>query len=76
MNRLGRVGMLLTVDECADSLHRAGWSMGELLAASGWLVTGLNGENLIQVRADTQSEAWERACVQASTEGMLASAGD
>ena len=32
------------VDESADRLHRAGWSMGELLTAGSWLVMGINGD--------------------------------
>src|SRR2546428_362759 len=35
-----------SVDESADRLHRAGWSMGELLTAGGWLITAINGENV------------------------------
>jgi hypothetical protein len=72
MNRLGGIRPFASVDECADRLHRAGWSMGELLTAAGWLVTGSNGENVIEAFGSTQSEAWQRACEQARAVGMLA----
>jgi hypothetical protein len=71
MNRIGGPVASVSVDKSADRLHRSGWSMGELLTAAGWLVTGLNGENLIEARADTQSEAWQNACEQARAVGML-----
>jgi hypothetical protein len=40
-------------------------------ACPAWLVTGANGENLIEARGSTQAEAWERACRQAEALGML-----
>jgi hypothetical protein len=67
-----------SVDESRDRLHRAGWSVGE--AAIGpahalvWLVSGSNGENLLNVGGASQAEAWWRACVQAREVGMLARA--
>jgi hypothetical protein len=33
-----------SVDESRDRLHRAGWSVGEIASAAGWLVTGTNGD--------------------------------
>jgi hypothetical protein len=33
-----------TVDESRDRLQRAGWSVGEIATAAGWLVTGRNGD--------------------------------
>ena len=69
---------LPSVDESRDRLRRAGWSVGE--AAVGpphalvWLVTGSNGENLLNVGGRTQTEAWWRAFVQARELGMLAPA--
>jgi hypothetical protein len=76
MNRLGSIRAFASVDECEDRLHRAGWSMGELLTSAGWIVSGTNGENMIEARGRTQSEAWQRACEQARSVGMLASARD
>jgi hypothetical protein len=73
-NRFSTSGLSPSVDESADRLHLGGWSVGELPTVAGWLVTGLNGENLIEAPADTQSEAWQRACEQARSVGMLASA--
>jgi hypothetical protein len=49
------------VDECRDRLHRAGWSIGETAIgpdhALVWLVTGTKGENGIEARGRSQSEA-------------------
>jgi hypothetical protein len=61
-----------SVDESRDRLHRAGWSVGEVATAAGWLATGSNGENALNARARTQAEAWWRACEQARAVGMLA----
>ena len=36
-----------------------------------WLVTGANGENVLEARGATQAEAWHRACQQAESLGML-----
>jgi hypothetical protein len=64
-----------TVDESADRLKRAAWSIGDCCVVSPtcpvWLVTGRNGENLIEARGATQQEAWHRACQQARAVGML-----
>ena len=61
-----------TVDDSADRLRRAHWSIGDVWLADGsWLVTGTNGENQINARGRTQSEAWYRACQQAGAVGML-----
>src|SRR5436190_23983393 len=57
-------------DESFDRLHRAGWSVGEVATASGWLVTGTNGENAIHARGATQAEAWWEACEQARVVGQ------
>jgi hypothetical protein len=62
------------VDESAERLKRAGWSVGEVATAAGWLVCGCNGENVIEARGSTQAEAWHRACEQAAAVGMLRSA--
>jgi len=62
-------------DESFTRLHAAGWSVGDMrfLTSSGpvWLVTGANGENVIEARASTQTEAWHWACQQAEALGML-----
>jgi hypothetical protein len=63
-----------TVDESRDRLHRAGWSVGEIASAAGWVGTGANGENLLRAEGASQSEAWWRACEQARGVGMLAAA--
>ena len=63
-----------TVGESLDRLRRAGWSVGEVGTASGWLVTGSNGENRVQAHGRTQREAWWRACEQGGAVGMLAPA--
>jgi hypothetical protein len=61
-----------TVDESLDRLRRAGWSVGEAGSATRWVVTGTNGENMIQAEGCTQAEAWWLACQQARAVGMLA----
>jgi CheY-like chemotaxis protein len=62
-------------DESFAALPRAGWSVGDVqvMTAAGlvWLVTGANGENVIEARGSTQAEAWDRACQQAESLGML-----
>jgi hypothetical protein len=67
--------MYASSDESFARLKRAGWSVGDvrILTARGayWLVTGVNGENVIEARAPTQIEAWHRACEQAECKGML-----
>jgi hypothetical protein len=62
----------LTVDECRDRLHRAGWSLGEACCVAARQVDGTNGENRLLATGATQSEAWWRACVLAHEVGMLA----
>jgi hypothetical protein len=59
-----------TVDDCCARLHRAGWSVGEVRTTAAWLVSGRNGENVIEVRAPAQAEAWRRALQQAEAVGM------
>lgn len=61
-----------TVDESRGRLCRAGWSVGDCAAGGLWLVTGTNGENVVRASAESQAEAWWRACVQAREVGMLA----
>jgi hypothetical protein len=63
-----------SVDESLDRLRRAGWSVGDTVNASGWLVTGTNGENRIHAEGRTRAEAWWNACVQAREVGLLAPA--
>jgi hypothetical protein len=63
-----------SVDECYDRLRRAGWSVGETVSATLWIVTGTNGENRVHAEWPTQSEARWRACEQAEAVGMLAKA--
>jgi hypothetical protein len=50
------------VDESRDRLDAAGWSVGEIATAGGWLVTGTIGsENVIHAEGRTQSAAWWHA---------------
>jgi len=62
-------------DESFDRLKRAGWSVGDVRIVTptglAWLVTGANGENVIEARGATQAEAWHQACEQAQGLGML-----
>jgi hypothetical protein len=61
------------LDESFDRLHRAGWSVGDIATGADWLVTGTDGENVIDARrGDTQAAPWWRACEQARAVGMLA----
>ena len=62
---------LPSVDESFERLHRAGWSVGEVATTSEWIVTGTNGENVIEARCRSQTEAWWRGCEQARAVGML-----
>jgi hypothetical protein len=59
-----------TPDQSFSRLHRAGWSVGETATASGWQVSGSNGENAILARGGSQAEAWQRAVEQAQAVGM------
>jgi hypothetical protein len=59
------------VDSCADRLHGAGWSIGEIGCGAAWLVSGVNGENAIRTAGPIRAAAWRRACDQASAVGML-----
>jgi hypothetical protein len=64
-----------TSDESFARLKRAGWSVGDVLiltpTGAAWLVTGANGENVLESRGATQAEAWHQACQQAEALGML-----
>jgi hypothetical protein len=63
----------MTPDEAWDRLHRAGWSVGDVVAGETWIVSGGHGgENRIHATGRTQAEAWTRACEQAPALGMLA----
>jgi hypothetical protein len=61
-----------SVDESCDRLHRAGWSIGEAAGSSAWIVSGINGENVIRAEGRSQAEARHRAALQAEAVGMLA----
>jgi len=63
-------------DAIVRRLHRAGWSIGDVVVRdaegrTGWLVSGHNGENAIRAEGPTQAEAWRDALDQARTLGML-----
>ena len=60
-------------EESRDRLHRAGWSVGEVVTSGGSVVvTGTNGENALKAWGATPAEAWHKACEQAAAVGMLA----
>ena len=63
------------IDRCEDVLQRAGWAVGDAriitTAGPAWLVSGSNGENGIDARGATQSDAWLQAAAQARALGML-----
>jgi hypothetical protein len=71
-----RVGAELRAEvgvfDALDCLHRAGWSVGDVVAGGTWIVSGANGENRIHATGATPTEAWRRACEQAADAGMLA----
>lgn len=69
VNRLD-VPAVPIVDECFARLHAAGWSIGDYATATGWTVTGANGENVIEAHGRTQGEAWLRAVEHARAVGM------
>jgi hypothetical protein len=50
-----------TVDESGDRLHRAGWSVGEIAMAAGWLLTDTNWENRIRAGGTSRAEQWWNA---------------
>jgi hypothetical protein len=58
-------------DDSFAHLKAAGWSVGEVGTATGWLVCGWNGENVLRASGATLAEAYRRACDQAGLCGML-----
>jgi hypothetical protein len=44
--------------------------VGEVGSASGWVVLGYNGENVLRAEAPSLAEAYRRACDQAGLCGM------
>jgi hypothetical protein len=58
-------------DAAFARLKRAGWSVGHVGTAAGWLVCGTNGENALRAEAPTLAEAYRRACYQAELCGMV-----
>lgn len=61
-----------TADESLDRLRRAGWSVGHYGTATGSIVSGSNGDSLLDAEGGTCPEAWWRTCEQAEAAGMLA----
>jgi hypothetical protein len=64
------------IAEAVRRFHRSGWSVGDTeFAAEGgglvWVVSGVNGENRVEGRGATASEAWRSALEQARLMGML-----
>jgi hypothetical protein len=70
-NRIPQRDEELPIEAATRRLHAAGWSVGEVARNRHWLVTGMNGENLIQAVADSQVAAWQLATEQAAAVGML-----
>jgi hypothetical protein len=59
-----------------NKLHAAGWSVGDtaFVTEAGtliWLVSGVDGEDVIRAEGPTQAAAWRTACDQARAVGML-----
>jgi hypothetical protein len=52
-------------DAAFDTLHAAGWSIGDTATESGWVVSGQRGEEEIMASGRTKSEAWAAAVEQA-----------
>jgi hypothetical protein len=50
-----------------DTLHRAGWSIGEVGGANGWYVYGHRGEQVIDAAGQTSAEAWQAVLEQAES---------
>ncbi len=63
-----------TPDESHHRLKKSGWSIGYVSFGPLWLVSGTNGENVIQAYGKSLDEAYWRACEQAREVGMLGSA--
>jgi hypothetical protein len=55
----------MTIDECFALLKAAGWSIGDIGTASGWLVTGSRGGHVIKTYAPTRGAAWCQAVEEA-----------
>jgi hypothetical protein len=65
------------IEDALGQLHRVGWSIGSTAFHSTggglvWLVSGLNGENLIRAEGATETEAWVEAVGQARAVGIPA----
>jgi hypothetical protein len=64
-----------TADASFVLLLCASWSVGDvrIRTAEGpaWLVTGSNGEHLVNARGGDQAEAWHNDGQQAEAAGML-----
>lgn len=72
---LNNQGASETIDSYSDTLHRAGWSSGDLSFNNGerlvWQVYAYRGDQRIVARASTQSEAWWLAAKQARDVGCV-----
>jgi hypothetical protein len=63
----------VTPTDADDSFARlkvAGWAVGEVGSAAGWVVLGSCGENVLRAEAPTLAEAYRRALDQAGLCGM------
>jgi hypothetical protein len=65
----------MTADDCFETLHRAGWSLGEVQVQlpdgrQVWFVDGTRGENVIRSQHPDRAGAWHDAVAQARTMGL------
>jgi hypothetical protein len=60
-----RMGSYPDSDQSFQRLQQAGWTVGDIAVhgESGlvWIVSGFNGENLIEARGTSRDEAWSNA---------------
>ena len=73
---MNRYDAAAEIAEASSTLGRAGWSVGVaiFIGPAGdrvWLVSGSNGENMIQAEGPTEVEAWRGALAQARSIGMV-----
>jgi hypothetical protein len=61
------------IELCNEREHGAGWSVGDvrIVTSTGWLVSGSNEANRLDMRGATQSEVWSQAVAQVRALGML-----
>ena len=58
----------MILDDCHKTLHRDGWSVGEVKTTDGrWIVFGQKGDQRIVGRGPTQTIAWIAVVVSAES---------